>query len=71
MNLSITVKSLLPNGSMSWMERRKDERGNIFNYFKEAKSVISVGLNYYSGHDQNDLESNNKFSNYAWGEDYQ
>ena len=56
---------------MSWMERRKDERGNIFNYFKEAKSVISVGLNYYSGHDQNDLESNNKFSNYAWGEDYQ
>jgi len=58
------------HGSMSWMEKRKDERGNIFNYFKEAKSVISVGLNYYSGHDQNDLESNNKFSNYAWGDDY-
>ena len=58
------------HGSMSWMEKRKDERGNIFNYFKEVKSVISVGLNYYSGHDQNDLESNNKFSNYAWGDDY-
>ena len=57
-------------GSMSWMEKRKDERGNIFNYFKDVKSVISVGMNYYSGHDQNKLESNNKFSNYAWGNDY-
>jgi Uncharacterized Fe-S protein len=52
------------------MEKRKDERGSIFNYFTEVKSVISVGLNYFSGHDQNDLKSNYKFSNYAWGDDY-
>ena len=58
------------HGTMNWMEKRKDERGNIFNYFTEVKSVISVGLNYYSGHDQNDLKSNYKFSNYAWGDDY-
>ena len=58
------------NGSMSWIEKRKDERGNIFNYFKEVKSVISIGVNYYSGYDQDQIKSNSKFSNYAWGEDY-
>ena len=55
---------------MDWMKKRKDERGNIFNYFPEAKSVISVGLNYYVGKNQNDLYSDYKFSNYAWGDDY-
>ena len=58
------------HGSMSWIEKRKDERGNIFNYFKEVKSVISIGVNYYSGYDQDQIKSNSKFSNYAWGEDY-
>ena len=69
----IQLKDWLKNkhhGTMNWMEKRKDERGSIFNYFTEVKSVISVGLNYYSGHDQNDLKSNYKFSNYAWGDDY-
>ena len=58
------------HGSMSWIEKRKDERGNIFKYFKEVKSVISIGMNYYSGYDQDQIKSNSKFSNYAWGEDY-
>ena len=58
------------HGSMSWIEKRKDERGKIFNYFKEVKSVISIGVNYYSGYDQDQIKSNSKFSNYAWGEDY-
>ena len=69
----IQLKDWLKNkhhGTMNWMEKREDERGSIFNYFTEVKSVISVGLNYYSGHDQNDLKSNYKFSNYAWGDDY-
>ena len=58
------------NGTMDWIKKRKDERGNIFNYFPEAKSVISVGLNYHVGKNQNDLYSDYKFSNYAWGDDY-
>ena len=58
------------NASMSWLASRRDERGNIYNYFPEVKSVISVGLNYYVGLSQNDLKSDYKFSNYAWGEDY-
>ena len=34
------------HASMSWLEKRKDERGDIHTYFPEAKTVISVGLNY-------------------------
>lgn len=58
------------HASMAWVEKRKNERGDIHTYFPEAKSVISVGMNYYSGHTQRDLKSDFKFSNYAWGDDY-
>ena len=57
------------HASMKWMETRKDERNDIYKYFPEVKTVISLGYNYYT--DENDLETNNlKMSNYAWGEDY-
>ncbi|MBT4318347.1 MAG: tRNA epoxyqueuosine(34) reductase QueG [Candidatus Marinimicrobia bacterium] len=58
------------HASMDWIVNRKEERGNIHNYFPEAKSVISVGMNYYTGLNQSNLNSKLKFSNYAWGEDY-
>ncbi len=58
------------HASMHWMVKRKEERGNIHNYFQDAKSIISVGLNYYTGFEQKDINSKYKFSNYAWGEDY-
>ena len=37
------------HATMEWMEKRKDERGNIHTYFPEAKSIISVGMNYHVG----------------------
>ena len=58
------------HASMDWMMNRKDERGNIHTYFPEARSVIAVGMNYYTGKNQDDLRSDYKFSNYAWGDDY-
>ncbi len=58
------------HASMTWMMNRKDERGNIHKYFPEARSVIAVGMNYYMGKNQDDLRSDYKFSNYAWGDDY-
>ena len=58
------------HGTMSWLTERKHERGDIFTYFPDVKSVISLGMNYYTGYGQNELNSDNKFSNYAWGEDY-
>ena len=58
------------HATMEWMEKRKDERGNIHKYFPDAKSIISVGINYYVGKGQNDIKSDFKFSSYAWGDDY-
>ncbi len=58
------------HGDMEWLARRKDERGSIFNYYPEARSVISVAINYYTGTSDEKLDGDLKFSNYAWGEDY-
>ena len=57
------------HGSMNWIERRKTERSNIHKYYPNAKSVISVALNYFTGC-ANEYFSKNKISNYAWGDDY-
>ena len=57
------------HATMYWMSKRKEERKNIYKYFPEVKSIISLGYNYYTG--ENDLNSNDyKISNYSWGEDY-
>jgi epoxyqueuosine reductase len=57
------------HGSMQWIAKRQDERGDVFQYFPEVKSIISVGLNYYTGRaERNDEKS--AISNYAWGDDY-
>ena len=72
---TITTQRLnqwLNNGfhaSMEWMYSRSDERRNIHKYFPEAKSVISLSMNYFTG---NAINDNNigKISNYAWGDDY-
>ena len=57
------------NGTMHWIEKRKNERNDIFEYFPEVKSIISVGLNYYNGiSERNSVKSG--ISNYACGYDY-
>ena len=57
------------HATMYWMAKRKKERKNIFEYFPEVKSVISLGYNYYTG--ENNLKSDSlKISNYSWGKDY-
>ena len=56
------------HASMQWINNRKEERKNIFNYFPEIKSIISFGYNYYTKGSNN--EDNYKISKYAWGDDY-
>ena len=66
------LNNWLENGydaSMKWIANRKEERKNIYKYFPEVKSIISLGINYYSKR-TNINESQYKISNYAWGEDY-
>jgi len=56
------------HASMDWLSRRKDERTNIKNYFYSSKSVISLAINYHTGHSWKENEL--KISNYALGDDY-
>ena len=66
------LKQWLNNGyhaSMEWMQTRSEERSNIYNYFPEVKSVISLSMNYFTGNVNNN-NTIGKISNYAWGDDY-
>jgi len=56
------------HATMEWVSQRSAERADIFNYFPEAKTVIAVGMNYYTGLSPNNHSA--RFSNYAWGDDY-
>ena len=40
---------------MGWMQTRSEERTNIYTYFPEAKSVISLAMNYFTGNANNDI----------------
>lgn len=57
------------HASMEWMQTRSEERSNIYKYFPEAKSMISLSMNYFTGNSGNNSNIG-KISNYAWGDDY-
>ena len=57
------------HGDMQWIKNRFLERTNIFTYYPEAKSIIIVTQNYYTGNSNSDDKAG-KISNYAWGDDY-
>jgi epoxyqueuosine reductase len=54
------------NGTIKWLENRREERKNIINYFPEVKSIISLAMNYYTDNENPQV----KFSKYAHGKDY-
>ncbi len=56
------------NGQMSYMENHFDKRLNPMLLVDDAKSVISLLLNYYPSELQN--QDSYKISKYAYGEDY-
>ena len=56
------------NGQMSYMENHFDKRLNPTLLVDDAKSVISLLLNYYPSELQND--DSYKISKYAYGQDY-
>lgn len=67
------LESWLDSGyqsGMSYMERNIEKRKNVKNILPSAKSVISVGLNYYTDEDYSTGNDKGKISRYAWGKDY-
>lgn len=58
------------HGSMQWMEKYLDMRKDINKLFPEAKSVVAVGINYFTQHQHPQDKQYGKISRYAWGRDY-
>jgi epoxyqueuosine reductase len=70
-NESSHLKEWLNHGyhaTMSWMERNFDKRVDPGKILAGARSVISLGKNYYSRAEH--LDGSAKISRYAWGDDY-
>jgi epoxyqueuosine reductase len=58
------------HSDMDYMIRNKEKRKDVRNILPGAKSVISLGMNYYTpGEHSPDVDSG-KISRYAWGKDY-
>ena len=58
------------HGSMSWMARDPEMRIDPRKLFPAARSVIVVGINYYTPEKHSDDPATGKVSRYAWGDDY-
>ncbi len=58
------------HGTMDWMERNREKRTDPSKILPNARSVVAVAMNYYTGfHHREDPEAG-KISRYAWGDDY-
>ena len=55
---------------MDYMERNFEKRKDVKQILPNTKSVISLGLNYYTPDDYLNASQNGKVSRYAWGKDY-
>ncbi len=53
---------------MAWMANPKRE--DISTYLPEVRSLISLGLNYYTPHQHSQKPEIGKISRYGWGRDY-
>lgn len=58
------------NAGMKYMERNREKRRDIKNIFPQAKSVISLGMNYYTHEEYSNEAGKGKVSRFAWGRDY-
>jgi epoxyqueuosine reductase len=58
------------DADMVWIKKNLDKRIDPFKILPEAKSVISLGLNYYQKGDFSNQSRMGKVSRYAWGNDY-
>lgn len=55
---------------MNYMLKNSDRRSDVTLILPDAQSVISLGINYYTNHQQSSQKGMGKVSRYAWGKDY-
>lgn len=56
--------------TMNYMEKNIHKKKDVNKILPDAKSVISLAVNYYTDHQYSNSKSNGKISRYAWGKDY-
>jgi epoxyqueuosine reductase len=57
-------------GKMSWMARTERKRANPALLLPGIRSIVSVGMNYYTGPDPDNSPENGCIARYARGDDY-
>ncbi|MGH7207203.1 MAG: tRNA epoxyqueuosine(34) reductase QueG [Nitrospiraceae bacterium] len=58
------------HGTMDWMERDPARRADPQQALSGCRSVISLGMNYYTPHRADERPGYGRIARYAWGEDY-
>ena len=58
------------HASMEWMGRLPERRSHPDIVLPGCRSIISVGLNYFTAHQADECEDNGRIARYAWGKDY-
>jgi epoxyqueuosine reductase len=57
-------------GAMGWMARRPERRADPQQVLVGCRSIISVGMNYFTGHRPDESPGHGRIARYAWGRDY-
>jgi len=58
------------HATMTWMARDPNRRANPSLVLPGCRSVISVGINYYTDHRATERTGEGRIARYAWGRDY-
>ena len=58
------------HGTMAWMTRDPSRRSDPQRVLPGCRSMVSVGMNYYTDHRANEQPGMGRIARYAWGKDY-
>ena len=58
------------HGAMAWMAHDPHRRTDPDKVLPGCRSVISVGVNYYTDHQPDERPGHGRIGRYAWGQDY-
>ncbi|MDP9132810.1 MAG: tRNA epoxyqueuosine(34) reductase QueG [Nitrospirota bacterium] len=58
------------HATMVWMARDPERRADPARVLPGCRSIISVGMNYYTEHRADERPGNGRIARYAWGVDY-
>ena len=57
-------------GAMTWMTRHPERRSDPRLILRGCRSIVSVGMNYYTERRADESPGHGRIARYAWGQDY-